>query len=53
MSEYPGIEDEVPGEIAAVIEHRPRVPGVPLDEATVQGIRDAAARLDVDAPALR
>ena len=43
----------VPGEMEAELERRQRQEGVPLNEATVQGIRDAAARLGVDALALR
>lgn len=42
----------VPGEMEAGLERRQRAEGVPLNEATVQGIRDAAAMLDVDASAL-
>ena len=43
----------VPGEMEAELERRQREQGVPLNEATVQGIRDAAARLGVDASALQ
>ncbi|MGH6900095.1 MAG: Ldh family oxidoreductase [Geminicoccaceae bacterium] len=43
----------VPGEMEAELERRQRADGVPLNEATVQGIQDAAARLGVDASALR
>ena len=43
----------VPGEMEAELERRQRRDGVPLNEATVQGIRDAAARLGVDASALQ
>jgi LDH2 family malate/lactate/ureidoglycolate dehydrogenase len=43
----------VPGEMEAELERRQRREGVPLNEATVQGIRDAAARLGVDAAALQ
>lgn len=42
----------VPGEMEAELERRQRVEGVPLNEVTVQGIRDAAAQLGVDASAL-
>jgi LDH2 family malate/lactate/ureidoglycolate dehydrogenase len=42
----------VPGEMEAELERRQRSEGVPLNEATVQGIRDAAATLGVDASAL-
>jgi LDH2 family malate/lactate/ureidoglycolate dehydrogenase len=42
----------VPGEMEAELERRQRQEGVPLNEATVQGIRDAAARLGVDASVL-
>jgi LDH2 family malate/lactate/ureidoglycolate dehydrogenase len=38
----------VPGEIEAELEARQREQGVPLNEATVQGILDCAARLGVD-----
>jgi hypothetical protein len=37
----------------AELELRQRQEGVPLNEATVQGIRDIAARLGVDASALQ
>jgi LDH2 family malate/lactate/ureidoglycolate dehydrogenase len=43
----------VPGEMEAELEARQRAEGVPLNEATVQGILDCAARLDVDARHLR
>jgi LDH2 family malate/lactate/ureidoglycolate dehydrogenase len=43
----------VPGEMEAELELRQRQEGVPLNEATVQGIRDIAARLGVDASALQ
>jgi LDH2 family malate/lactate/ureidoglycolate dehydrogenase len=36
----------------AELERRQRAEGIPLNEATVQGIRDAAAQLGVDAAAL-
>jgi LDH2 family malate/lactate/ureidoglycolate dehydrogenase len=42
----------VPGEMEAELERRQREQGVPLNEATIQGIRDAAARLGIDASAL-
>lgn len=49
----PGFERVfVPGEMEADLERRQREQGVPLNEATVQGIRDAAVRLGVDATAL-
>jgi LDH2 family malate/lactate/ureidoglycolate dehydrogenase len=43
----------VPGEMEAELERRQRHEGVPLNEATVQGIRDVAAMLGVDASALQ
>jgi LDH2 family malate/lactate/ureidoglycolate dehydrogenase len=43
----------VPGEMEAELERRQREQGVPLNEATVRGIRDAAAKLGVDASALQ
>ena len=43
----------VPGEMEAELERAQREEGVPLNEETVQGIRDAATRLGVDASALR
>jgi LDH2 family malate/lactate/ureidoglycolate dehydrogenase len=43
----------VPGEMEAELEVRQRQEGVPLNDATVQGIRDVAARLGVDASALQ
>jgi LDH2 family malate/lactate/ureidoglycolate dehydrogenase len=43
----------VPGELETELERRQRADGVPLNEATVQGIRDVAARLGVDAAALQ
>jgi LDH2 family malate/lactate/ureidoglycolate dehydrogenase len=43
----------VPGEMEAELERRQRREGVPLNEVTVQGIRDAAAALGVDASALQ
>ena len=43
----------VPGEMEAELEFRQRQDGVPLNEATVQGIREVAARLGVDASALQ
>jgi LDH2 family malate/lactate/ureidoglycolate dehydrogenase len=43
----------VPGEMEAELERRQRAEGVPLNEETVRGIRDAAAGLGVDASALR
>jgi LDH2 family malate/lactate/ureidoglycolate dehydrogenase len=43
----------VPGEMEAELERRQRLDGVPLNEATVQGIRELAARLGVDASALQ
>jgi hypothetical protein len=50
----PGIERVfVPGEMEAELERRQRAEGVPLNEATVQGVRDVAAGLGVDASALR
>jgi LDH2 family malate/lactate/ureidoglycolate dehydrogenase len=42
----------VPGEMEAELERRQRTEGVPLNEATVQGIRDVAGQLGVDASAL-
>jgi LDH2 family malate/lactate/ureidoglycolate dehydrogenase len=42
----------VPGEMEAELERRQRAEGIPLNEATVQGIRAAAAGLGVDAAAL-
>jgi LDH2 family malate/lactate/ureidoglycolate dehydrogenase len=42
----------VPGEMEAELERRQRTEGVPLNEATVQGLRDAAGTLGVDASAL-
>ena len=42
----------VPGEMEAELEARQRRDGVPLNEATVQGIREVAAQLGVDASAL-
>jgi LDH2 family malate/lactate/ureidoglycolate dehydrogenase len=42
----------VPGEMEAELERRQRKEGVPLNEATVQGIRDVAGQLGVDASAL-
>ena len=42
----------VPGEMEAELEARQRRDGVPLNEATVQGIREVAAQLGVDAAAL-
>jgi LDH2 family malate/lactate/ureidoglycolate dehydrogenase len=42
----------VPGEMEAELERRQRQEGVPLNEATVQGIHDVAAQLGVDASAL-
>jgi LDH2 family malate/lactate/ureidoglycolate dehydrogenase len=39
----------VPGAMEAELEARQRQEGVPLNEATVQGIRDVAAQLGVDA----
>jgi LDH2 family malate/lactate/ureidoglycolate dehydrogenase len=43
----------VPGEMEAELERRQREEGIPLNEATVQGIREAAVRLGVDASALQ
>jgi LDH2 family malate/lactate/ureidoglycolate dehydrogenase len=43
----------VPGEMEAGLERRQRVEGIPLNEATIAGIRDAAAKLGVDAAALQ
>jgi LDH2 family malate/lactate/ureidoglycolate dehydrogenase len=43
----------VPGEMEAELERRQRAEGVPLNEATVQGIRAAAATLGVDASVLQ
>jgi LDH2 family malate/lactate/ureidoglycolate dehydrogenase len=43
----------VPGEMEAELERRQRTDGVPRNEVTVQGGRDAAVRLGVDASALR
>jgi LDH2 family malate/lactate/ureidoglycolate dehydrogenase len=43
----------VPGAIAAEPERRQRTDGVPRNEVTVRGVRDAAVRLGVDASALR
>jgi LDH2 family malate/lactate/ureidoglycolate dehydrogenase len=43
----------VPGEMEAELERRQRAEGVPLNEATVQGISDAAAGLGVDASVLQ
>jgi LDH2 family malate/lactate/ureidoglycolate dehydrogenase len=43
----------VPGEMEAELERRQRLDGVPLNEATVQGIRELAAKLGVDASALQ
>jgi LDH2 family malate/lactate/ureidoglycolate dehydrogenase len=42
----------VPGEMEAGLERRQRAEGIPLNEATIAGIRDAAAQLGVDAAAL-
>jgi LDH2 family malate/lactate/ureidoglycolate dehydrogenase len=42
----------VPGEMEAELERRQRKEGVPLNEATVPGIRAVARRLGVDASAL-
>jgi LDH2 family malate/lactate/ureidoglycolate dehydrogenase len=42
----------VPGEMEAELERRQRKEGVPLNEATLQGIRDVAGQLGVDAAAL-
>jgi LDH2 family malate/lactate/ureidoglycolate dehydrogenase len=42
----------VPGQMEAELERRQRAEGIPLNEATVQGIRAAAAGLGVDAAAL-
>jgi L-2-hydroxycarboxylate dehydrogenase (NAD+) len=50
----PGIKRVwVPGEMEAELERAQREGGVPLNEATVQGLRDAAAGLGVDAAALQ
>jgi LDH2 family malate/lactate/ureidoglycolate dehydrogenase len=50
----PGIKRVfVPGEMEAELEGRQRREGVPLNEVTVQAIRDAAAALGVDASALQ
>ena len=43
----------VPGEMEAELERRQREVGVPLNEATIQGIREAAGRLGVDSSALQ
>jgi L-2-hydroxycarboxylate dehydrogenase (NAD+) len=43
----------VPGEMEAELERRQREQGIPLNEATIQGIREAAVRLGVDASALQ
>ena len=42
----------VPGEMEAGLERRQRTEGIPLNEATIAGIRDAAAKLGVDAATL-
>jgi LDH2 family malate/lactate/ureidoglycolate dehydrogenase len=42
----------VPGEMEAELERRQRTDGVPLNEATVQGIRDVAGRVGGDASPL-
>jgi LDH2 family malate/lactate/ureidoglycolate dehydrogenase len=43
----------VPGEMEAELERRQRAEGIPLNEATITGIRDVAARLGVDAAILQ
>jgi LDH2 family malate/lactate/ureidoglycolate dehydrogenase len=43
----------VPGEMEAELERRQRADGIPLNEATIAGIRDVAARLGVDAAILQ
>jgi len=50
----PGVERVfVPGAMEEELERRQREEGVPLNEATVQGIRDVVAQLGVDAAALQ
>ena len=50
----PGIKRVfVPGEMEAEREHRQRQEGVPLNEATMQGLRGVAAKLGVDGCALQ
>jgi LDH2 family malate/lactate/ureidoglycolate dehydrogenase len=50
----PGVRQVwVPGHMEAELARRQQQEGVPLNEATVQGIRAAAARLRVDAAALQ
>jgi LDH2 family malate/lactate/ureidoglycolate dehydrogenase len=43
----------VPGAMAAELERRQRTDGVPRNEVTVQGVRDASAGLGLDASPLR
>jgi LDH2 family malate/lactate/ureidoglycolate dehydrogenase len=43
----------VPGEMEAELERRQRPEGIPLNEATIAGIRDVAAQLGVDAAILQ
>jgi LDH2 family malate/lactate/ureidoglycolate dehydrogenase len=43
----------VPGEMEAELERRQRQEGIPLNDATIAGIRDAAAKLGVDASVLQ
>jgi LDH2 family malate/lactate/ureidoglycolate dehydrogenase len=43
----------VPGEMEAGLERRQRVEGIPLNEATIAGIREVAAKLGVDVAALQ
>jgi LDH2 family malate/lactate/ureidoglycolate dehydrogenase len=60
IREYPGTRLApgfkrvfVRGEMEANLERRQREQGAPLNEATVQGVREVAAELGVDASALQ